>query len=240
MFSAGTTDSPTDSSQLRQYSRPASVISTRRLRASWGSRCRATNPSRSSLSTMSVVVVGLVPSTRLKVPVLIVPITSRVCSTRHVTEEGGIPARRFANRWIRPQVRTRSAASATSGGPECWGMGCPELTDREDTPVSVIIHPPTRPPDSNSMNAHKHDAYSISIEGLRASQLPESTSMEEQTTTITTIELALDLVFVATNAHLRHQRLSDGNPRRHSCDEPTPPHETFRPRATQHDRIIKK
>ena len=74
---------------------------------------------------------------------------------------------------------------------------------REDTPVSVIIHPPTRPPDSNSMNAHKHDAYSISIEGLRASQLPESTSMEEQTTTITTIELALDLVFVATNAHLR-------------------------------------
>ncbi|MES7006715.1 hypothetical protein U6T13_00950 [Cutibacterium acnes] len=90
------------------------------------------------------------------------------------------------------------------------------------------------------MNAHKHDAYSISIEGLRASQLPESTSMEEQTTTITTIELALDLVFVATNAHLRYQRLSDGNPRRHSCDEPTPPHETFRPKATQHDRIIKK
>ena len=27
--------------------------------------------------------------------------------------------------------------------------------------------------------------------------------MEEQTTAVTTIELALDLVFVATNAHLR-------------------------------------
>ena len=119
-------------------------------------------------------------------------------------------------------------------------MGCAELTGTEDPPVSVIIHPPTRPPDSNSMNAHKHDAYSISIEGLRASQLPESTSMEEQTTTITTIELALDLVFVATNAHLRHQRLSAGNPRRPSADEPTPPPHTFRPNGTDPDRIIKK
>ncbi|RTQ60924.1 hypothetical protein EKN13_16010, partial [Listeria monocytogenes] len=114
---------------------------------------------------MSVVVVGLVPSTRLKVPVLIVPITSRVCSTRHVTEEGGIPARRFANRWIRPQVRTRSAASAASGGPACWGLGCPELTDREDTPVSVIIHPPTRLPNSHTMNAPDPSLFTPRIPG---------------------------------------------------------------------------
>ena len=71
------------------------------------------------------------------------------------------------------------------------------------------------------------------------SRLPESASTEGQTTAVTTIELALYLV--VTNAHLRHQRLNDGNPRRHSCDELTPPHKTFRPRphpARPHHREV--